>query len=62
MLYLMFNGIIKVIFVVQVVSGMIFKGGILGGMHHFWGDHYLSSTVDPQLFNPRLSVPSFTRN
>ena len=24
---------------------MIFEGGILGGMSHFWGDPYLNSTT-----------------
>ena len=36
MLYLMSYYFVRAIFVVKDVSRMIFKGGILGGMHHFF--------------------------
>jgi len=34
-----------VIFVPKYVSRVVFKGGILGGAHQFWGNPYLNSTT-----------------
>ena len=34
--------LVKVILVAEDVSRMIFKGGILGGARHFWGDPTLT--------------------
>jgi len=33
------------IFVLKYVSMVVFKGGILGGVHQFWGNPYLDSTT-----------------
>jgi len=40
-MYFMLDGLIlfrKVIFIPKYVSRMVFKGGILGGVHQFWGN------------------------
>jgi len=45
MIYFMLDGLILLIFIPKYVSRVVFKGGILGGAHQFWGNSYLNSTT-----------------
>jgi len=42
------------IFIPKYVSGVVFKGSILGGVRQFWGNPYLNSTT--VLFDKNNSV------